>query len=165
MHLSYQPPMVPQYVVFGGFLQSLTVCLCSSGPGSEKVWETLLYQELKFPARGVETNPSSWPWFYRMNEAMEGRLAGAAPLLTPVVEDEDEDCEALSPSPRKRARRSRGGMAEFLTESEMDLLVDNEEKNRCVSLADVQRITDFSYKRESAGFIFRRCLSVCLSAC
>lgn len=103
-------------------------------------------QELKFPARGVDTNPSSWPWFYRMNEAMEGRFSGAAPLLTPVVEDEDEECEALSPSPRKRARRSRGGMAEFLTESEMDLLVDTEEKNRCGSLGDVQRVAEYSYK-------------------
>lgn len=113
-----------------------------------KKWDNLKrrYKELKFPARGVETNPSSWPWFYRMNEAMEGRFAGAAPLLTPVIEDEDEDCEALSPTPRKRARRSRGGMAEFLTESEMDLLVDNEEKNRCASLGDVQRINEYSYK-------------------
>lgn len=80
---------------------------------------------------------------------MEGRLAGAAPLLTPIVEDEDEDCEALSPTPRKRARRSRGGMAEFLTESEMDLLVDNEDKNRSASLGDVQRISEYSYKRKA----------------
>ncbi|XP_018560028.1 uncharacterized protein zgc:171459 [Lates calcarifer] len=82
-----------------------------------KKWDNLKrrYKELKFPARGVETNPSSWPWFYRMNDAMEGRFAGAAPILTPIVEDEDEDCEPLSPTPKKRARRSRGGMAEFLT--------------------------------------------------
>lgn len=113
----------------------------------------------------METNPSSWPWFYRMNEAMEGRFAGAAPLLTPVVEDEDEDCEALSPSPRKRARRSRAGMAEFLTESEMDLLVEHEEKSRCGSLGDVQRLTDFSYKRKYLlGLQGGGCLSVCLSA-
>lgn len=107
-----------------------------------------LYQELKFPARGVETNPGSWPWFYRMNDAMEGRFAGAAPVLTPIVEDEDEDCEPLSPMPKKRARRSRGGMAEFLTESEMDLLVDNEDKNGSASLGDLQRMAEFTYKRE-----------------
>lgn len=105
-----------------------------------------LYQELKFPARGVETNPSSWPWFYRMNDAMEGRFAGAASILTPVVEDEDEDCEPLSPTPKKRARRSRGGMAEFLTESEMDLLVDNEEKNGSTALGELHRIAEFTYK-------------------
>lgn len=105
-----------------------------------------LYQELKFPARGVETNPSSWPWFYRMNDAMEGRFAGAAPILTPIVEDEDEDCEPLSPTPKKRARRSRGGMAEFLTESEMDLLVDNEEKNGSTALGELHRMAEFTYK-------------------
>ncbi|KAM4573167.1 uncharacterized protein PAE49_008075 isoform 2-T2 [Odontesthes bonariensis] len=113
-----------------------------------KKWDNLKrrYKELKFPSRGVETNPSSWPWFYRMNDAMEGRFAGAAPILTPIVEDEDEDCESLSPTPKKRARRSRGGMAEFLTESEMDLLVDNEEKNGSTALGDLQRISEFTYK-------------------
>ncbi|XP_034390372.1 uncharacterized protein LOC117731922 [Cyclopterus lumpus] len=113
-----------------------------------KKWDNLKrrYKELKFPARGVETNPSSWPWFYRMNDAMEGRFTGAAPVLTPIVEDEDEDCEPLSPTPKKRARRSRGGMAEFLTESEMDLLVDHEDKNGSASLGDLQRMAEFTYK-------------------
>ncbi|XP_026167193.1 uncharacterized protein LOC113132950 isoform X2 [Mastacembelus armatus] len=113
-----------------------------------KKWDNLKrrYKELKFPARGVETNPSSWPWFYRMNDAMEGRFAGAAPILTPIVEDEDEDCEPLSPTPKKRARRSRGGMAEFLTESEMDLLVDNEEKNGSTALGELHRMAELTYK-------------------
>lgn len=111
-------------------------------------WSFLL-QELKFPARGVETNPSSWPWFYRMNDAMEGRFAGAAPILTPIVEDEDDDCESLSPTPKKRARRSRGGMAEFLTESEMDLLVDNEDKSGSVALSELHRMGEFTYKRKN----------------
>ncbi|XP_074532818.1 uncharacterized protein LOC141795931 isoform X2 [Halichoeres trimaculatus] len=113
-----------------------------------KKWDNLKrrYKELKFPSRGVETNPSSWPWFYRMNDAMEGRFAGAAPILTPIVEDEDEDCEPLSPAPKKRARRSRGGMAEFLTESEMDLLVDNEDKNGSTALGELHRMAEFSYK-------------------
>ncbi|XP_063333563.1 uncharacterized protein zgc:171459 [Pelmatolapia mariae] len=113
-----------------------------------KKWDNLKrrYKELKFPARGVETNPSSWPWFYRMNDAMEGRFAGAAPILTPIVEDEDEDCESLSPTPKKRARRSRGGMAEFLTESEMDLLVDNEDKNGSAALGELHRMGEFTYK-------------------
>uniref|UniRef100_A0A3P8RSS4 Myb/SANT-like DNA-binding domain-containing protein n=1 Tax=Amphiprion percula TaxID=161767 RepID=A0A3P8RSS4_AMPPE len=113
-----------------------------------KKWDNLKrrYKELKFPARGVETNPSSWPWFYRMNDAMEGRFTGAAPILTPIVEDEDEDCEPLSSTPKKRARRSRGGMAEFLTESEMDLLVDNEEKNGSTALGELHRMAEFTYK-------------------
>ncbi|KAK5866749.1 hypothetical protein PBY51_011300 [Eleginops maclovinus] len=113
-----------------------------------KKWDNLKrrYKELKFPARGVETNPSSWPWFYRMNDAMEGRFMGAAPILTPIVEDEDEDCEPLSPTPKKRARRSRGGMAEFLTESEMDLLVDQEDKTGSTALGDLQRMAEFTYK-------------------
>uniref|UniRef100_A0A3B3I964 Uncharacterized protein n=1 Tax=Oryzias latipes TaxID=8090 RepID=A0A3B3I964_ORYLA len=91
-----------------------------------KKWDNLKrrYKELKFPSRGVDTNPSSWPWFYRMNDAMEGRFSCAAPILTPIVEDEDDDCEPLSPTPKKRARRSRGGMAEFLTETNTYLRQD-----------------------------------------
>lgn len=118
-----------------------------------------VHQELKFPSRNMETNPSSWPWFYRMNDAMEGRFTGAAPILSPIVESEDEDCEPLSPTPKKRARRSRGGMTEFLTESEMDLLVDNEEKNGSSALGDLHRITEFTYKckkywKTSCGYDF-----------
>ncbi|XP_062276370.1 uncharacterized protein zgc:171459 isoform X1 [Scomber scombrus] len=116
-----------------------------------KKWDNLKrrYKELKFPARGVETNPSSWPWFYRMNDAMEGRFAAAAPILTPIVMDEDDECEPLSPTPKKRARRSRGGMAEFLTESEMDLLVDSDDKNGAQSLGELQRLNELTYKRLS----------------
>lgn len=110
-------------------------------------------QELKFPSRAVETNPSSWPWFYRMNDAMEGRFASAAPILTPIVEDEDEDSEPLSSTSKKRARRSRGGMTEFLTESEMDLLVDNEDKNRSSAPGELHRITEFTYKRKTVGML------------
>ncbi|KAF7224931.1 uncharacterized protein [Nothobranchius furzeri] len=111
-----------------------------------KKWDNLKrrYKELKCP-RGMETNPSSWPWFYRMNDAIEGRFVSSAPILTPIVEDEDEDCESLSPTPKK-VRRSRGSMTEFLMESEMDLLVDNEEKNGSSALVDLPRVTEVTYK-------------------
>ncbi|KAK7891773.1 hypothetical protein WMY93_023736 [Mugilogobius chulae] len=112
-----------------------------------KKWDNLKrkYKELKFPAPGVDPNLSSWPWFFRMNEAMEGRLAGAAPLLTPIIEEDDEFCEAPSPMPKKRARRSRG-MTDFLTESEIDLLVENVEKNGAGNLAETHRGNEYSYK-------------------
>ncbi|KAK1887381.1 Reticulocyte-binding protein 2 like a [Dissostichus eleginoides] len=54
--------------------------------------------------------------------------------------------EPLSPVPRKRARRSRGGMAEFLTESEMDLLVEQDDKSGSTALGDLQRMAEFTYK-------------------
>lgn len=44
---------------------------------------------------------SSWPWFHLMNDAIEGRLAGSAPLLEPVTEDDDLNPE---PAPRHRPR-------------------------------------------------------------
>ncbi|XP_061697151.1 uncharacterized protein LOC133511996 [Syngnathoides biaculeatus] len=115
-----------------------------------KKWDNLKrrYKELKFPPHGAESNPSSWPWFHLMNDAAEGRLAGAAPVLAPVAdeEDEDDDCEMLTPAPGKRARRSRAGMADFLTESEMDLLVRADGKNASSASGDLRRMSEFSYK-------------------
>lgn len=109
---------------------------------------------MKCPARGMESNPNSWPWFYRMNDAVEGRFAGCAPILTPVVEEGDEEFEP-SPPPRKRARRTpgRGGMSEFLTESEMDELVETEDRNGAAmfpgaAIGEYHRTAEFSYKRK-----------------
>ncbi|XP_067090297.1 uncharacterized protein [Osmerus mordax] len=113
-----------------------------------KKWDNLKrrYKELKFPARGIESNPNSWPWFYRMNDAMEGRFAGSAPVLAPMVEEGDDECEPSPPPARKRARRTpgRGGMSEFLTESEMDLLVETEDRNG--ASLEFHKMTEFSYK-------------------
>ncbi|XP_051916141.1 uncharacterized protein LOC127597269 isoform X2 [Hippocampus zosterae] len=115
-----------------------------------KKWDNLKrrYKELKFPPPGTESNPDSWPWFRHMNDAAEGRLAGAAPALEPVVvAAEDEDCETLTPAPRKRARRSRAGMAEFFTESEIDMLVGGRDRNASSALGELQRgVSDLSYK-------------------
>lgn len=111
-----------------------------------------LPQELRFPAPGVETNPGSWPWFYRMSDALEGRLAGAAPVLVPIGESGDDECEPLPPAPRKRARRGRRILTEFLTESEIDLLVENQERSGAPALADLHRLSEVTYKRKT-GFL------------
>ncbi|XP_053741568.1 uncharacterized protein zgc:171459 [Synchiropus splendidus] len=113
-----------------------------------KKWDNLKrrYKEVKCPAPGVESSPSSWSWFYRMHDAMEGRLAAAAPVLSPIVEDGDEDYDSLSPTPKKRTRRGRKGMSEFLTESEMDLLVDGQDRHGTPALAGFHRPSELTYK-------------------
>ncbi|KAF1383106.1 hypothetical protein PFLUV_G00150880 [Perca fluviatilis] len=71
-----------------------------------KKWDNLKrrYKDLKYPPVGMENvadSSSSWPWFHLMNEAMEGRLATSAPLLTPVTHDDEQYPD---PAPRHRAR-------------------------------------------------------------
>ncbi|KAJ8002975.1 hypothetical protein DPEC_G00164530 [Dallia pectoralis] len=119
-----------------------------------KKWDNLKrrYKELKCPARSTENSPNSWPWYYRMNDALEGRFAGCAPTLMPVVEEGDEEFEP-SPPPRKRARRTpgRGGMSEFLTESEMDELVETEDRDGAAifpgaTTGEYPKTTELSYK-------------------
>lgn len=46
----------------------------------------------------VADGASSWPWFHLMNDAMEGRLASSAPLLTPVTQDDEQHPD---PTPRR----------------------------------------------------------------
>uniref|UniRef100_A0A674EE14 Uncharacterized LOC115152151 n=1 Tax=Salmo trutta TaxID=8032 RepID=A0A674EE14_SALTR len=72
-----------------------------------KKWDNLKrrYKDLKYPPVGMESmadNAASWPWFYLMNEAMEGRLAASGPVLTPITEGDDP-----KPSPSQPVR-SRG---------------------------------------------------------
>uniref|UniRef100_A0A087Y2J0 Myb/SANT-like DNA-binding domain-containing protein n=3 Tax=Poecilia formosa TaxID=48698 RepID=A0A087Y2J0_POEFO len=71
-----------------------------------KKWDNLKrrYKDLKYPPVGMESaadSASSWPWFHLMNDAMEGRLAGSAPLLTPLTQDDDQHPD---PAPRHRLR-------------------------------------------------------------
>lgn len=84
-----------------------------------------------------------------MSDALEGRLAGSAPILTHLEEEGDDECEPLAPAPRKRPRRSRRILTEFLMESEIDLLVENQERNGPASLGDLHRLSEFSYKRKT----------------
>uniref|UniRef100_A0A8C6TAS2 Myb/SANT-like DNA-binding domain-containing protein n=1 Tax=Neogobius melanostomus TaxID=47308 RepID=A0A8C6TAS2_9GOBI len=60
-----------------------------------KKWDNLKrrYKDLRFPPVGMESSvdPSSWPWFSLMHDAMEGRLSHSAPLLDPVTCDNEPD--------------------------------------------------------------------------
>ncbi|XP_036376425.1 uncharacterized abhydrolase domain-containing protein DDB_G0269086 [Megalops cyprinoides] len=97
----------------------------SSGQASKK-WENLKkkYKELKYPpgglgAAGGDVTAASWHWFYLMNEAMEGRLAGSAPALTTSsYGDEEADSPgtlAARAQSRKRRRESeKNEILEFL---------------------------------------------------
>lgn len=76
-----------------------------------------LPQDLKFPPRGMEnqTNPASWPWFQLMSDALEGRLAGKAPRVTPVWTSEEDAVFGSSPPPPDRdcLLAERGGVSDL----------------------------------------------------
>lgn len=60
------------------------------------------YKELKNPPDGVKVFPETWPYFTLMDNAMEGRLEGNAPILKAFPSDKD-NCNFLSISkPKKR---------------------------------------------------------------
>uniref|UniRef100_A0A3P8RT16 Myb/SANT-like DNA-binding domain-containing protein n=1 Tax=Amphiprion percula TaxID=161767 RepID=A0A3P8RT16_AMPPE len=80
-----------------------------------KKWDNLKrrYKDLKYPPVGMESvadGASSWPWFHLMNEAMEGRLASSAPLLTPVTQDDDQHPDpAPDTGPNQRGQEACDG--------------------------------------------------------
>ncbi|KAM3587332.1 uncharacterized protein V6R79_002282 [Siganus canaliculatus] len=58
---------------------------------ASKKWENMRkkYKRLKNPPDGVQIYPESWPYFRLMDDAMEGRLEGNAPLLKTLPNDND----------------------------------------------------------------------------
>ncbi|TDG96632.1 hypothetical protein EPR50_G00230890 [Perca flavescens] len=50
---------------------------------ASKKWENLKkrYKDLKNPPDGVKVFPETWPYFNLLDDAMEGRLKGSAPIL------------------------------------------------------------------------------------
>lgn len=77
----------------------------------------------------VADGASSWPWFQLMNEAMEGRLAGTAPLLDPLTQDDEQHPD---PAPRHRARSAPPPSSDYRPES----FEDTEQNHRRSALSD-----------------------------
>ncbi|XP_020509319.1 trichohyalin isoform X1 [Labrus bergylta] len=72
---------------------------------ASKKWENLKkkYKLLKNPPDGVRLFPESWPHYKLMDDAMEGRLEGNAPILKAFpVDKNNRDFLTANPNPRKR---------------------------------------------------------------
>lgn len=75
----------------------------------------------------VPDGTSSWPWFHLMNEAMEGRLASSAPLLSPVTQDDEQQPE---PPTRHRSRPAPPPPAPSSLDYRQDAFADGGEPNQ-----------------------------------
>lgn len=87
-------------------------------------------QDLKYPPVGMESvadGSSSWPWFHLMNEAMEGRLASSAPLLTPVTQDDEQQPD---PAPRHRSRPAPPPPTSSSSDYRQEVFADTAEQNQ-----------------------------------
>lgn len=80
-----------------------------------------------------QTNPASWPWFQLMSDALEGRLTGKAPRVTPVWTNEEDGVFGSSPPPDRDCL-----MAERSSVSELESMVggDNAESDGNVTYID-----------------------------
>ncbi|KAM4522948.1 uncharacterized protein V3H82_001322 [Fundulus diaphanus] len=71
---------------------------------ASKKWENLKkrYKELKNPPEGVKVVPESWPFFNLMDDAMEGRLQGSAPILKALPTYSNNSDFLPAPTPKRR---------------------------------------------------------------
>ncbi|XP_044200069.1 uncharacterized protein si:dkeyp-38g8.5 [Thunnus albacares] len=71
---------------------------------ASKKWENMKkrYKELKSPPEGVKVFPETWPHFTLMDDAMEGRLEGSAPILKVFPSDKDNSDFLPISKPKKR---------------------------------------------------------------
>uniref|UniRef100_A0AAQ5XQ84 Myb/SANT-like DNA-binding domain-containing protein n=1 Tax=Amphiprion ocellaris TaxID=80972 RepID=A0AAQ5XQ84_AMPOC len=81
-----------------GLQHKMTHCQAS------KKWENMKkrYKELKSPPEGVKVFPETWPYFSLMDDAMEGRLEGNAPILKAYSSDNNKGDFLPIPKPKKR---------------------------------------------------------------
>ncbi|TRY90369.1 hypothetical protein DNTS_006494 [Danionella cerebrum] len=94
-----------------------------SASQARKKWENLKtkYRDMKNPPPGVSVNPTNWPWFSLMDDAMEGRLAGSEVILDTSSVGNESDYRPNSTS-RKRTKRPRE-----LDQNEIELSVEEDD--------------------------------------
>lgn len=65
-----------------------------------------VFQDMKNPPPGVSVNPTNWPWFSLLDDAMEGRLVGSEVTLDTSSLGDDSEYRPNN-STRRRSKRAR----------------------------------------------------------
>lgn len=152
---------------------------CPPGPIRLAQLSAVAVQDLKFPPRGMEaqTNPASWPWFQLMSDALEGRLAGKAPRVTPVWSSEEESIFASSPpADRDTLMGERSSLSEldmveadadgavtFIDASGEECSLPSDPAYKSKSLSGLH--TKLEKLQLQVAFLVTSVPSVCLSVC
>ncbi|KAM4711482.1 uncharacterized protein FYW61_020679 [Anableps anableps] len=106
------------------------------------------YKELKNPPEGVKAVPESWPFFSLMDDAMEGRLQGSAPILKALPNNSSNSDFLPAPAPKRR-RVSNMGVSSAVDRgagrAETEVLVNGDE--------DETAVAELEENEEVNGFI------------
>ncbi|KAK7149681.1 hypothetical protein R3I94_009098 [Phoxinus phoxinus] len=94
-----------------------------SASQARRKWENLKmkYKEMKNPPPGVSVNPTNWPWFSLMDDAMEGRLAGSEVTVDTSSVGDDSEYRPNNTT-RRRSKRAREP-----NRSEIELFVEEDD--------------------------------------
>ncbi|KAM6961762.1 uncharacterized protein LKV04_020731 isoform 2-T2 [Tautogolabrus adspersus] len=97
---------------------------------ASKKWENLKkkYKLLKNPPDGVKLFPECWPHFKLMDDAMEGRLEGSAPILKAFpVEKNNRDFLTTLPKKRKVSTVLNSSTASLVDGPEIEVSLNGDE--------------------------------------
>ncbi|KAM4614857.1 uncharacterized protein ACJ7VT_010092 [Polymixia lowei] len=99
-----------------------------------KKWENLKkkYKELKYPPEGVKVFPEAWPHFTLLDDAVEGRLDGSAPILEAFPRDDMDFLPTSKPKRRKISTMKCASPTPKTAKSEIEVSLngdDNEEED------------------------------------
>uniref|UniRef100_A0A1A7XPI0 Myb/SANT-like DNA-binding domain-containing protein n=1 Tax=Iconisemion striatum TaxID=60296 RepID=A0A1A7XPI0_9TELE len=109
---------------------------------ASKKWDNMKkkHKELKYPPNGVKV-VSQWPYFHVMDDAMEGRLQNAAPVLEGLP-DSTNNSDFLPISAPKRKKGFKEGVSSpavlVTSEPEMEVSLDGDEDEE-----DAETLEDF----------------------
>lgn len=94
---------------------------------ASKKWENMKkkYKDLKNPPEGV-TVFIQWPYFSLMDDAIEGRLEGSAPILTVVEKDFDNEDYLSVPRRKKKKASSVPPSSDLITGPEVEVTLNGE---------------------------------------
>ncbi|KAG7225691.1 hypothetical protein INR49_012277 [Caranx melampygus] len=90
---SLLPPREDSLPALGAILKHMGLQHKMTHSQASKKWENMKkrYKDLKSPPVGVKVFPETWPHFTLMDNALQGRLEGSAPILKALVTDKDND--------------------------------------------------------------------------
>ncbi|XP_036004823.1 uncharacterized protein si:dkeyp-38g8.5 [Fundulus heteroclitus] len=131
---------------------------------ASKKWENLKkrYKELKNPPEGVKAVPESWPFFNLMDDAMEGRLQGSAPILKalPTYSNNSDFLPAPTPKRRKLSNMEVSSAADVAAgRAEVEVLLNGDEDvtseavlEEIIELKDFVQEADIGTDSEPLGY-------------
>ncbi|XP_035852131.1 uncharacterized protein si:dkeyp-38g8.5 isoform X2 [Sander lucioperca] len=117
---------------------------------ASKKWENLKkrYKDLKNPPDGVKVFPETWPYFNLIDDAMEGRLKGSAPILKALPTNGDF-LPIYKPKKRKASMVINSPVPSLAGGPEIEVTLNGDEDEETVQDEESQGMDHMDSERQA----------------